>query len=80
MRRYYSPFPCRIVPQLLAAACTGAFGLSVLFSAATCSATTITFVESGMSTAGTPLTVSARIDTALQADSDNYALKITLKS
>jgi hypothetical protein len=80
MRRSYSPFPCRIVPQFLAAACTGAFGLSVLFSASTCSATTITFTESGISAAGTPLTVSARIDTALQAGIDNYALKITLQS
>ncbi len=43
-------------------------------------ATTITFTEAGVSAKGTPLLVSARLDTAGDAGGPNNALKITLRS
>jgi hypothetical protein len=67
---------CFFLQRLIAPACTTA----ALLFAATCSATTITFTEAGTSTAGTPLLVSARIDTAADAGGPNNALKITLRS
>lgn len=58
-----------------------AAGLSlVILLVSTCSATTITFVEAGTSTAGTPLLVSARLDTAADAGGPNNTLRITLRS
>lgn len=54
--------------------------ISVLLVAATASATTITFTESGVSSIGTPLLVSARLDTAADAGGPNNLLKITLRS
>lgn len=48
--------------------------------AATCSAGTITFTEAGTSAAGTPLLVSARLDTAADAGGPNNLLRITLRS
>lgn len=58
-----------------------AAGLSLAMPlASTCSATTITFIDSGTSAAGTPLLVSAKIDTAADAGGPNNALKITLRS
>lgn len=62
--------------RLLVQACTTAAFLVTT----TCSATTITFTEAGISTAGTPLLVSARLDTAADAGGPNNALKITLRS
>ncbi|MBU6277589.1 MAG: hypothetical protein KGQ61_13210, partial [Planctomycetes bacterium] len=54
---------------------------SSLFAVATpAKATTVTFTEAGFSFAGTPLLVSAQLDTAADAGGDNYALKITLRS
>jgi len=61
-------------------ACTAALLLAALFPASPCSATTITFTESGVSAAGTPLLVSARLDTAADAGGPNNTLKITLRS
>jgi hypothetical protein len=61
-------------------ACTAALLLAALFPASPCSATTITFTESGVSAAGTPLLVSARLDTAADAGGPNNLLKITLRS
>jgi len=52
----------------------------VVFLASTCSGTTITFTESGVSTLGTPLLVSAKIDTAADAGGPNNLLRITLRS
>jgi hypothetical protein len=52
----------------------------VLILASACAATTITFSESGVSTAGTPLLVSARLDTAADAGGPANLLKITLRS
>jgi hypothetical protein len=66
------PLFCR----LFAPACITA----VMLCAATSFATTITFTEAGTSTAGTPLLVSARLDTAADAGGPNNALKITLRS
>lgn len=57
-----------------------AASLSLAMLAPTCSATTITFTETGTSTAGTPLLVSARLDTAADAGGPNNALRITLRS
>lgn len=67
---------CFFLQRLIAPACTTA----ALLFATTCSATTITFTEAGTSTAGTPLLVSARIDTAADAGGPNNLLKITLRS
>jgi hypothetical protein len=67
---------CFFLQRLIAPACTTA----ALLFATTCSATTITFTEAGTSAAGTPLLVSARIDTAADAGGPNNALKITLRS
>jgi len=53
---------------------------ALLLPAATCSATTITFTEAGTSAAGTPLLVSAKLETAADAGGDNKALRITLRS
>jgi hypothetical protein len=53
---------------------------ALLLPAATCSATTITFIESGISAAGTPLLVSAKLETAADAGGLNNALRITLRS
>jgi len=52
----------------------------VVFHASIGVATTITFTESGVSKAGTPLLVSARIDTAADAGGPSNALRITLRS
>jgi len=46
----------------------------------TASATTVTFTESGVSAAGTPLSVSATLATAADAGGPANALKITLRS
>jgi hypothetical protein len=54
--------------------------IAMLAPSSPCSATTITFTESGTSAAGTPLLVSARLDTAADAGGPNNALKITLSS
>jgi len=54
--------------------------LPLLFATTPSSATTITFFDSGVSAAGTPLSVSARIDTAADAGGPDNALKITLRS
>lgn len=71
--------PCLVAPFL-----SRAFGpaciTALVLQAATCSATTITFTEAGVSAAGTPLLVSARLDTAADAGGPNNALKITLRS
>jgi len=69
------PFP-RFLSRAFGPACITAIVLSV----ATCFATTITFIEAGVSAAGTPLLVSARLDTASDAGGPNNALKITLSS
>jgi len=67
---------CFFLQRLITPACTTA----ALLVATTCAATTITFIEAGISTAGTPLLVSAQIDTAADAGGPNNALKITLRS
>lgn len=46
----------------------------------TCPATTITFTESGVSALGTPLLVSAKLETAADAGGPNNLLRITLTS
>lgn len=68
--RSLSRFPARI-----------ALGTCLLLSP-TASASSITFTESGLSAAGTPLLVSATIDTAadVEVGGPNTALRITLKS
>lgn len=52
----------------------------VVFLTSTCSGTTITFTEAGVSALGTPLLVSARLDTAADAGGPNNLLRITLRS
>lgn len=54
--------------------------MNAVLPAVPCSATTITFIEAGVSFAGTPLLVSARIDTAADAGGPTNALRITLRS
>ena len=72
VRRFHVPF--------LATTCLGASLSLALLLASTCSATTITFTEAGTSTEGTPLLVSARLDTAGDAGGGPNLLKITLRS
>lgn len=64
-------------PFCLAAAASVAV---ILFVAAPARGTTITFTESGTSIIGTPLSVSALIQTAADAGGPNNALRITLRS
>lgn len=80
MHRVVSSFFHRRVFGRFAPACTAAVLLAAPFAASPCSATTITFTESGVSAAGTPLLVSARLDTAADAGGPNNSLKITLRS
>lgn len=54
--------------------------LTALLLAGTAPATTITFLDYGVSTKGTPLAVSATLATAADAGGPNNALKITLRS
>jgi hypothetical protein len=64
----------------LTAACLAAIVPLALLRPTTCSATTITFTEAGLSMAGTPLLVSAKLETAADAGGPNNALRITLRS
>ena len=68
------------LPGWVTTAFTVAVLLPLLVAATPSSATTITFIESGVSAAGTPLLVSARIDTAADAGGPANALKITLRN
>lgn len=70
----------RLLPAIMKQLCGPACVTALLVSAATCSATTISFTEAGASAAGTPLLVSARFDTAADAGGDDFALRITLRS
>ena len=80
MQRVVSKKSRRFVLGCLAPVQATAAMLLVVFSSSIGSATTITFTESGVSAAGTPLTVSARLDTAADAGGPNNRLKITLRS
>lgn len=76
MKSDFVPFLRRVLGDAVAAA---ACATALLF-AGPASATTITFTESGVSAAGTPLSVSATLATAADAGGPANALKITLRS
>ena len=71
-------FPRQFLGGFFRSARATASLLLVLVLTSACSATTITFTEAGVSTEGTPLLVSARLDTAADAGGPNNLLKITL--
>lgn len=76
MKSDFVSFLRRVLGNALPAA---AFATTLLF-AGPAAATTITFTESGVSAAGTPLTVSATLATAADAGGPANALKITLRN